>query len=336
MQELIGEIHRAGERAAALTRQLLAFSRQQMLTPRDIDLVELMRGTERMLSRVIGEDIEVVTQYPSGPAVVHADPGQIEQVIMNLAVNARDAMPDGGTLTLEVERVELDEAYVTRKVVVQPGSYVVIAVHDTGTGIAEALQDRVFEPFFTTKEVGKGTGLGLATVYGIVKQSGGYIWLYSEPGHGSTFRVYLPAVIRETRHGAATAEPAPGGNERILLVEDDDLVRGLARRALEHRGYTIMQAAGPEAALELAAAHEGRIDLLLTDVIMPGMSGRALAERLVPLRPDMKVLYSSGYTDEAIVRHGVLEEGIAFLQKPYTPDSLARKVREVLDGSAPA
>ena len=334
MQELIGEIHRAGDRAAALTRQLLAFSRQQMLSPRDVDLVELVRGTERMLSRVIGEDVEVLTRYPAGPAVVHADPGQIEQVILNLAVNARDAMPDGGILTIEVERVELDEAYFTRKVIVQPGSYIVIAVHDTGTGIVETLQDRVFEPFFTTKEVGKGTGLGLATVYGIVKQSGGYIWLYSEPGHGSTFRVYLPAVIRQTHRTIAAAEPARGGNELILLVEDDDLVRSVARRALEYRGYTIMEAANPDVAIELSGRHEGRIDLLLTDVIMPGMSGRALAERLVPLRPDMKVLYSSGYTDEAIVRHGVLEEGIAFLQKPYTPEALARKVREVLDSAS--
>jgi nitrogen-specific signal transduction histidine kinase/CheY-like chemotaxis protein len=331
-REYAGEIRKAGERAALLTRQLLAFSRQQILLPEILDLNAVVGEVDSMLRRLIGEDIDLKTPLAPNLGRVKADPGQIQQILMNLAVNARDAMPQGGKLTIETANVELDSAYARTHAEVKPGSYVMLAVSDTGTGMVAEIQARIFEPFFTTKEKGKGTGLGLATVYGIVKQSGGNIWVYSEPGRGTSFKIYLPQVGEAT---AAAAPPIPseartGASETILLVEDDRGVRALARRVLELHGFRVLEADRGEDALQISERHEGPIHLLLTDVIMPGMSGRALADRLGTGHPETRVLFMSGYTDEAIVHHGVLESGIAFLQKPFTPDSLARKVRETL------
>ena len=333
------EIKLAGLRAAELTRQLLAFSRRQVLAPKVLDLNAVVANMDRMLRRLLGEDIELVTSLDPTAGAVNADPGQLEQVLLNLAVNARDAMPPpaGGRLSIETARFTLPEEHVERRHRLPPGDYACLAVGDTGVGMDEATQAHLFEPFFTTKEVGKGTGLGLATVYGIVKQSGGYIWVYSEPGHGTTVKVYLPRVPGVAEAPAPSPAPAPrevrGGHETVLLVEDAAPVRALARRSLEAHGYRVLDASDGPGALELSARHGAPIDLLVTDVVMPGMSGRELAERLAPVRPGMKVLYTSGYTDDAMVRQGVLNAGVAFLQKPFVPDSLARKVREVLDGS---
>ena len=328
------EIRKAGLRAADLTRQLLAFSRQQVLAPQVLDLNEVVATMDKILRRVIGEDIDLRTVPSRDLRAVRADPGQFEQVVMNLAVNARDAMPSGGKLTIETANVELDEAYAREHAVeLKPGHYVMLAVSDTGIGMDVATQARIFEPFFTTKAKGKGTGLGLATVYGIVKQSGGHIWVYSEPGHGTTFKIYLPRVEDAAAPAKATPASIPSlrGSETILLVEDQEEVRRLARRVLEARGYAVLVAASGAEALQVAAAHTGPIHLLATDVIMPGMSGREVGLRLAPARPETKVLYLSGYADESIVHHGVLEPGIAFLQKPFTAEALGRKVREVLD-----
>jgi PAS domain S-box-containing protein len=333
-REDIEEIRNAGLRAAELTRQLLAFSRRQVLAPKVLELNAVVVNMEKMLRRLLGEDVELATSLDHGTGAVSADPGQLEQVLLNLAVNARDAMPGGGRLDLATSRFTLDQEHIERRHRMAAGDYACLAVTDTGVGMDEATQAHLFEPFFTTKEVGKGTGLGLATVYGIVKQSGGYIWVYSEAGRGTTVKVYLPRVP-----GVAEAPAAPvvaavrGGDETVLLVEDAAPVRVLARRSLEGRGYRVLDASDGPAALELSARHEGRIDVLVTDVVMPGMSGRELAERLAPERPSMKVLYTSGYTDDTMVRQGVLTAGVAFLQKPFVPDTLARKVREVLDGS---
>jgi two-component system cell cycle sensor histidine kinase/response regulator CckA len=328
------EIRKAGDRAAALTRQLLAFSRRQVLAPKVLNLNDVLASIEGMVRRLIGEDMEMMTiLYPS-LGLVKADPGQIEQVIVNLAVNARDAMPQGGKLTIETANVVLDEIRTSKQVTIPAGLYVMLAVSDTGHGMDSGTQAHIFEPFFTTKEKGKGTGLGLATVYGIVKQSDGYITVYSEPGRGAAFKIYLPQA-------EAVAEPSErkiplrtlDGSETLLVVEDEDTIRSLACSVLQSHGYTVLEALNAKDALRLSQEQSGPIHLLLTDVVMPQTSGRELAERMTVLRPDMKVLFMSGYTDDAVVRHGVLREGTAFLQKPFAPADLARKVREVLDAS---
>ncbi len=333
----LGEVQKAAERAAALTRQLLAFSRQQVLQPRVLDLNAVVADVEQMLRRVIGEDIGVVVV--AGPALwpVRADPGQLGQVLLNLAVNSRDAMPEGGTLTIETANLELDGAYVRRHAAVRPGPYVMLAVSDTGVGMDAEIQARIFEPFFTTKEHGKGTGLGLATVYGIVKQSGGHIWVYSEPGRGTTFKIYLPRAEDDGERpapAASTAGPA-GGSETVLLVEDEEGVRTLASRVLAAAGYTVLEARDAGEALAINRRHDGPVALLLTDLVMPGASGTDLAARLAAERPDLKVLYMSGYTGDATVRHQILQPHTAFLEKPFTPAALARKVRDVLDAPRP-
>jgi two-component system cell cycle sensor histidine kinase/response regulator CckA len=332
-REEADEIRKAALRAADLTRQLLAFSRQQILAPQVLDLNQVVANMDKMLRRVIGEDIDLRTVLSPDLRAVRADGGQLEQVVMNLAVNARDAMPTGGKLTIETVNTELDEVYAREHAVVKPGRYVLLAVSDTGVGMDAETKARMFEPFFTTKPKGKGTGLGLATVYGIVKQSGGHISVYSEPGRGTTFKIYLPRV--EDAAVPARSTPASTtslrGSETLLLVEDQQEVRRVARRVLEGRGYTVLVAASGPDALQVAGAHAGPIHLLVTDVIMPAMSGREVGLLLAPARPETKVLYLSGYADESVVRHGVLEPGIAFLQKPFTTEALARKVREVLD-----
>ncbi len=327
------EIRKAAVSAAGLTRQLLAFSRQQVLEPRVLDVNAVLTSAEKLLKRLIGEDIELVAALQPQLGAVKADPGQLEQVIVNLAVNARDAMPDGGKLTIETANAVMDEAYVRDHPLAKPGPYVMVAVSDTGVGMDEHTQRRMFEPFFTTKEAGKGTGLGLATVYGIVKQSGGFIWVYSEPGHGTTFKVYLPRVTETAEALTPRAQPkeSPRGTETVLLVEDAAAVRAVTRQVLERLGYVVLEAPDGKAAMHLATKHRGRIHLLLTDVVMPELGGRQLAEQLTALRPELRVLYVSGYTDDAVVRHGVLEAGIAYLQKPFTPEILGRRVREVLD-----
>jgi PAS domain S-box-containing protein len=327
------QIHKAADRAAALTRQLLAFSRKQVLQPRVLDLNAVVSDVEKMLGRLIGEDIQIITVLKA-EGRVKADPGQIEQVVMNLAVNARDAMPRGGKLVLETDDVELDENYLPTHPGARPGPHVLLAVSDTGHGIDAETLTRIFEPFFTTKDQGKGTGLGLSTVYGIVKQSGGYIMVYSEPGRGSTFKVYLPRVEEEAEAVVAAVvppEPSERASETILLVEDEKSLREMVREILEEGGYTVLEGGSPEEALAAARSHAGPIHLMLTDVVMPRMGGRDLAAELAALRPDMRVLYMSGYTDNAIVHHGVLDAGTHFLQKPFTTDALFRKVRAVLD-----
>ncbi len=332
-REDVEEIRNAGLRAAELTRQLLAFSRRQVLAPKVLELNAVVANMDKMLRRLIGDDVELATALHAEAGAVNADPGQLEQVLLNLVVNARDAMPGGGRVLIETTRLLLRDELVERRHRLAPGDYVCLAVTDSGLGMDEATQAHLFEPFFTTKEVGKGTGLGLATVYGIVKQSGGYIWVYSEPGRGTTVKVYLPRVPGAAEPPLPAPEPPAlrGGHETVLLVEDAAPVRTLARRSLEACGYQVIDAADGPSALELSARHTGEIAVLVTDVVMPGMSGRELAERLAPTRPAMKVLYTSGYTDDAMVRQGVLNAGVAFLQKPFVPDSLARKVREVLD-----
>jgi signal transduction histidine kinase/DNA-binding response OmpR family regulator len=332
-RDKIHEIGQAGERAASLTRQLLAFGRKQVLEPEVLDLNAVVTGTEKMLRHTIGEDIDLGTALDPALARVTADPGQIEQIILNLAVNARDAMPQGGKLTIETANVDLDESYASAHAAVSPGSYVMLAVSDTGCGMTPEVTNRVFEPFFTTKGPGKGTGLGLATVYGIVQQSGGHIGLYSEPGHGTSFKVYLPKTEAEasSRRSRQDTRGLPTGSETVLLVEDDDSVRALSRGVLEMSGYTVLEANGAAAALRICEQHTGSIQIVVTDVVMPETGGRILVERLGAMRPALKALYVSGYTDDTVIRHGVLEEGTAFLQKPFTPAGLANKVREVLD-----
>jgi PAS domain S-box-containing protein len=338
MQGHAQEIANAAGRATALTRQLLAFSRKQMLAPKIMDLNSVVTENVKMLTRLIGEDIDLVMVPGRDIGAVKADPGQIEQVIMNLAVNARDAMPHGGKLTIETANVTLDAHYARFHAPVTPGDYVMLAISDTGMGMDTDTQAHIFEPFYTTKGL-KGTGLGLSTVYGIVKQSDGYIWLYSESGKGTTFKIYLP---RFSATGEALAtQPAPAqtppspGNELILLVEDEENLRRLARQALESQGYMVIDAPDGTAAIRISQEHKGPIHLLLTDVIMPGMNGRELANKVSPTRPEMKVMYMSGYTENHIGHNGTLDEGITLLQKPFTLPALKAKVREVLDTPLP-
>ncbi len=331
-REELDEMLRASERATALTQQLLAFSRKQVLEPVVLDVNELVRNLEKMLRRLIGEDLELATKLDALAGRVRADHGQLEQVIMNLVLNARDAMPNGGRLTIETANADLDESYAQRHITVRPGRYVMVAVSDTGTGMDAETQAHIFEPFFTTKEKGKGTGLGLSTVYGIVKQSGGNIWVYSEPGKGTTFKVYLPRVGEPAEEGVPrTAGPlSTSGTGTILVVEDEPAIRALAKRVLEGRGYRVIEAGSGKDALERVRAEEGPINLLLTDLVMPDMPGTELACRLEEMRPGVRVLFMSGYTDDGVVRSGQLGSGHAFLQKPFTPGILASKVREIL------
>ncbi|MDT5122728.1 MAG: hypothetical protein QOC96_2210 [Acidobacteriota bacterium] len=326
-------IREAGGRAASLTRQLLAFSRKQILQPKVLDLNQVVVETNKMLQRLIGEDVDLLIGLAPDLGKVKADPNQIEQVLMNLAVNARDAMPRGGKLTIETDSVYLDERYAGQHISVRPGQYIMLAVSDTGCGMDAQTRERIFEPFFTTKEVGKGTGLGLATVYGIVKQSEGSIWVYSEVGQGTTFKIYLPCVDKPSEEIKASPDDSISqqGTETVLLVEDEELVRNMTREILEDSGYQVLEAPHGQEALLIARQHDGPIHLMLSDVVMPLMSGRELAEHLAIFRSETKVLYMSGYTDDAIVHHGVLDEGMAFIEKPFTPNALACKVREILN-----
>ena len=332
MREACEAILEAGTRAAALTQQLLAFGRKQILQPTVLDLDAIVAHVAPMLRRLLGSQIKVVVRTTEGLGRVRADPVQMDQIVLNLSINGRDAMPRGGTLTLQTGNVELDASYTRTHQGVQPGPYVMLAVSDTGTGMDEATRERMFEPFFTTKGPGKGSGLGLATVYGIVKQSGGDIWCYSEPGKGTTLKVYLPRVdLPAGGEGAAEQQPAVHGTETILVVDDDEGLRRVARRILERHGYTVIVAENGEEALGLLGSREGRIDLLLTDVVMPGMSGPQLAEQIQLRYPATRVLYASGYTEDSMIHHGVADESAPFIMKPYTLQTLPRKVREILD-----
>jgi len=330
----IEEIKKAGERAAALTRQLLAFSRKQVIKPVVLDINNVINDTEKMLKRMIGEDIEFQTSLEPELWKVHMDSGQIDQTIINMVVNSRDAMPQGGKLIVETANVDLDKNYLSEHGIEgTPGHYVMLAISDTGSGMNKETREHIFEPFYTTKEIGKGTGLGLSTVYGIAKQNKGFIWVYSEPGQGTTFKIYLPKVKEgvEPEEKERTPVGSLNGSETVFIVEDDDRLRNLTRKILERYGYSVLEAENGEDALRVSEAHDGPIDLMLTDVVMPKMSGRETAERLQPLYPQMKVIYMSGYTDNAIVHHGVLAPGLNFLEKPFSQEGLARKVREVLD-----
>jgi signal transduction histidine kinase/DNA-binding response OmpR family regulator len=326
-------IGKAVQRAASLTRQLMAFSRKQVLEMQIVDLNAIVSNIDEMLHPLLGEDIELLTVPGKDLGKIKADRGQLEQVVMNLAVNARDAMPQGGRLTIITANAQLDEDYARDHFSVQPGAYIMLAVNDTGCGMDAETRAHLFEPFFTTKELGKGTGLGLSTVYGIVKQSGGHIWVYSEPDVGTTFKIYLPRV-EDAADPKPQAKPLKGtymGSETILLVEDQKEVRELACRILAKNGYAVLEAGGGAEAIEISERHKGPIHLLVSDVVMPQISGRDLADRLVHSRPEMRRLFMSGYTDDAILRHGILDEGVSFLEKPFTSEALARKVREVLD-----
>jgi PAS domain S-box-containing protein len=330
----VEQIKTAGDRAAALTRQLLAFSRKQILQPEIIDLNNIVAEMSKMLQRLIGEDIDLMMGLAANAGKVKADPYQIGQVLMNLSVNARDAMPQGGKLTIETSNVYLSNEFAGSHLAVSAGQYVMLAVSDTGVGMDAETKGRIFEPFYTTKEVGKGTGLGLSTVYGIVQQSGGTIWVYSEVGRGTTFKIYLPYVGDNAEIVQAKVEKPElaKGTETILLVEDEEVVRDMAHEILLETGYEVLVARDGKEALKLAEQFPGEIQLMLTDVVMPIMSGRQLTELLTPKRPAMKVLYMSGYTDDAIVHHGVLGQGTLFIGKPFSPDVLSRKIREILDG----
>jgi CheY-like chemotaxis protein len=326
------EVLKASDRAAALTNQLLAFSRRQVMQPRVVSLSATVVQTEKMLRRLIGEDIELVLHLGEHAGNIKADPSHIEQALVNLAVNARDAMPKGGRITIETANVLLDENYAKTHMGVVPGEFVMVAVTDTGCGMDAETRRRIFEPFFTTKEKGKGTGLGLATVYGVVKQLGGDIWVYSEPDRGTTFKLYFPRVSEESSEmeRPETAGEQPRATETILVVEDEKAVRDLTVRILQKLGYTVLAAAGGDEAIEIARSYTGEIELLLTDVVMPRMSGRQVADALLRTRVRLKVLFLSGYTDNTVVHHGVLEPDVQFLPKPFSQEVLARKIRDVL------
>jgi PAS domain S-box-containing protein len=326
------QIDKAGQQATSLARQLLAFSRKQMLQPKILSLNEAVAEMSTMLRRLIGEDVSLVVNIRPDTGSVYADPAQLQQIVMNLAVNARDAMPQGGKLIIETANAEFDDDYIGDHSIAKAGSYVMLAISDSGVGMDATTQARIFEPFFTTKEKGKGTGLGLSTVYGIVKQSNGFIWVYSEPGRGTTFKIYLPRAERQTAKDRADGKSESGsrGFENVLVVEDEASVRALACRILRNRGYAVLEASNGEEALKIAEEYAGEIHLLLTDVVMPEMNGRELASKIEAIRPGIKALYISGYTDNAIVHHGMLDSDVAFLQKPFTVDCLVRRVREAI------
>ncbi|MBN1991781.1 MAG: response regulator, partial [Anaerolineae bacterium] len=332
-QDMLDKILRSGRRAADLVKQLMAFSRKQVLESQVVNLNAVVTDIEKMLQRIIGEHITLKTAPAPDLGLVKVDPAQFQQVIVNLAVNARDAMPDGGCLTIETANVTLDENYTAEHLEMQPGEYVLLTVSDNGFGMSAAVKARIFEPFFTTKEPGQGTGLGLATVFGIVKQSGGYIWVYSEEGLGATFKIYLPRIHQAAGHVSfsESTQDLPVGTETVLVVEDDAGVREFITRSLNQQGYAMLEAADGREAMRLVQNHRGAIHLLLTDVIMPGANGKTLAAELGQICPGLKILFMSGYTNAALAQHGVLEPGIAFLPKPFTTLGLARKVREVLD-----
>lgn len=338
MHEEVSEIKKAGDRAAALTKQLLALSRRQVVQPQELDLNAIVREMEKMLRRLIGEDIDLVTKSDRNLGRIKADASQLEQVILNLAVNARDAMPSGGMITIETANVELDETYTQSHRAVTPGSYVMLAVSDTGCGMDAETVSHIFEPFFTTKGAGQGTGLGLSMVYGIVAQNNGHLWVYSEPGKGTTFRIYLPrfAEVETKEAGRGARRSASEGTETVLIVEDEQALRELAARVLKKAGYTVLEAARASEAMKLCEGYKDRIDLMMTDVVLPDVSGPELAARLDELRPEMRLLFMSGYPEGAIVRHGVLSPDVAFIQKPFTMHALASKVRKVLDWPARA
>jgi nitrogen-specific signal transduction histidine kinase/CheY-like chemotaxis protein len=332
--EDVKQIRSAAERASSLTRQLLAFSRKQILQPRVLDMNSVVSTVEPMLQRLIGEDITIASSCSARGYVV-ADPGQSEQILVNLVVNARDAMPQGGTISIETQNATLDETYTSEHAPVVPGRYVMLAVGDNGVGMSRDTREHAFDPFFTTKEAGKGTGLGLATVYGIVKQSGGYVWIYSEPGLGTTLKLYFPEVSAAAAFTNVEYKPSAKlgarGSETILLVEDEESVRGLTSRILEKQGYRVIVAQHGREAMDIATREVGHIDLVLTDIVMPGMNGRGLVERLAGIRPRIKSLYMSGYTDDDIIRRGFIEPSKSFLQKHFTSESLLQTVRKVLD-----
>lgn len=333
LRQDIEEIRKATERASALTQQLLAFSRKQIISPRHLDLNERIREAHNLLSRLIGETIELKLELDGGPCFVRADPGQVDQILINLAVNARDAMPEGGRLTISTGRATLDESFCRTALDVEPGEFVTVKVQDTGHGMEPGTMSRIFEPFYTTKDMGKGTGLGLSMVYGIVKQNRGAIRMSSQPSEGTTAEVFLPcATETKTEREPPVGPPVDlSGSETILLVEDEEAVRSLTEKLLRSRGYEVLVADTPERALSACREHEGVIDLLLTDVIMPQMNGRMLYHRLKEIRPKLKALYMSGYTADVIARHGVLEEDTVFVAKPFTTAALAKKVREALE-----
>jgi CheY-like chemotaxis protein len=333
MHAEVEEIKRAGERATSLTQQLLAFSRRQIIEPKVVNLDSLVAEMHKMLTRLIGEDIALQASTGKSLGSVKIDPGQFQQILMNVVVNARDAMPDGGKIVIETANVDLDEGYCAVHPYVTPGRFVMLSVSDTGKGMSEEVKAHIFEPFFTTKERGSGTGLGLATTYGAVKQAGGSIEVYSEVGIGTTFKIYLPRIEEEAVKPVKDDRPSgiQGGPETVLVVEDEDTLRTLCERILGDLGYRVMPARNGAEAIALAQGYGDRIDLLLTDVVMPGMNGRELATQMVLHHPEMQVLFMSGYTDDAIGKHGVLDEGVSFIGKPYTPLALARKVREILD-----
>jgi two-component system cell cycle sensor histidine kinase/response regulator CckA len=332
--DALDQIEHAAEQAAALTRQLLAFSRRQVLNPERVEIDEIVGAMQPMLERIIGDDVQVAVKLATGTASVEADRAQIERIVLNLAANARDAMPHGGRLTIETAFVDLDADYEATHGDIDPGPHVLLAISDTGVGMSEQVRRHLFEPFFTTKGSGGGTGLGLATVFGVVKQSGGAIYVYSEEGRGTTFKIYLPVAAHEPQpHNGVPPQPAIArGTETIVVVEDDESVRELVQLMLQGHGYDVLAASDGETAARLCAEHPGGVDLLLTDVVMPELNGRVLAERLETMFPSLRVLFMSGYSDEAVVRHGIIRPNTAFIEKPFSESGLARKVREVLDG----